>query len=86
MKKLVLAAGLAVAISTQAHAEGGVLPMAAKPEDVGLSSTQLKRIEAVTQKHVDDRLKRLKDQRGGSSRSDGPISGAARSDRAPTTR
>ncbi|TAJ26223.1 MAG: class A beta-lactamase-related serine hydrolase [Reyranella sp.] len=56
MKKLVLAAGLAVAISTQAHAEGGVLPMAGKPEDVGLSSAQLKRIEAVTQKHVDDGL------------------------------
>lgn len=56
MKKLVFAAGLAVTISMQAHAEGSVLPMAAKPEDVGLSSTQLKRIEAVTQKHVDDGL------------------------------
>jgi CubicO group peptidase (beta-lactamase class C family) len=30
-----------------------VLPMAAAPEDVGLSSSQLKRIEDVTQKHID---------------------------------
>jgi CubicO group peptidase (beta-lactamase class C family) len=30
-----------------------VLPTAAKPEDVGLSSSQLARIEAVTQKHID---------------------------------
>ncbi len=30
--------------------------MAAKPEDVGLSSAQFKRIEAVTQKHIDDGL------------------------------
>jgi CubicO group peptidase (beta-lactamase class C family) len=32
------------------------LPMAAKPEDVGLSSAQFKRIEAVTKKHIDDGL------------------------------
>jgi CubicO group peptidase (beta-lactamase class C family) len=30
-----------------------VLPLAAKPEDVGLSSSQLARIEAVTQKHIE---------------------------------
>jgi CubicO group peptidase (beta-lactamase class C family) len=30
-----------------------VLPLAAKPEDVGLSSSQLARIEAVTQNHVE---------------------------------
>jgi CubicO group peptidase (beta-lactamase class C family) len=30
-----------------------VLPMAANPEEVGLSSSQLARIEAVTQKHID---------------------------------
>jgi CubicO group peptidase (beta-lactamase class C family) len=30
-----------------------VLPLADKPEDVGLSSTQLARIEAVTQKHIE---------------------------------
>ncbi|HTR83249.1 MAG TPA: serine hydrolase domain-containing protein [Reyranella sp.] len=32
------------------------LPMAAKPEEVGLSSTQLKRIEAVTKQHIDEGL------------------------------
>ena len=30
-----------------------VLPLAAKPEDAGLSSSQLARIEAVTQKHIE---------------------------------
>src|SRR5258708_36919358 len=29
------------------------LPLAGKPEDVGLSSSQLARIEAVTQKHIE---------------------------------
>ena len=33
-----------------------VLPMAVTPEDVGLSSSQLARIEAVTQKHVETGL------------------------------
>ena len=33
-----------------------ILPVAAAPEDVGLSSTQLARIEAVTQKYVDSGL------------------------------
>ncbi len=32
------------------------LPMAAKPEDVGLSSVQLKRLEAMTKKHIDEGL------------------------------
>ncbi len=57
MKKMFLVAGLAsAAFATAAHAEGGVLPVATKPEDVGLSSAQLKRLEAVTQKHIDDGL------------------------------
>ncbi len=44
------------AFGAAAHAEGPVLPRAATPEEVGLSSTQLKRLEAVTQKHIDDGL------------------------------
>ncbi|MFO1086783.1 MAG: serine hydrolase domain-containing protein [Reyranellaceae bacterium] len=55
MKKLALAIALASAASS-ASAENGVLPMAAKPEDVGLSSAQLKRLEAVTQAHIDSGL------------------------------
>jgi CubicO group peptidase (beta-lactamase class C family) len=43
-------------LAPPAQAQNWVLPMAAKPEDVGLSSAQLKRIEAATQKHVDDGL------------------------------
>ena len=42
--------------ATTAHAENGILPMASKPEEVGLSSTQLKRLEEVTQKHIDEGL------------------------------
>ena len=30
--------------------------MAGKPEDVGLSSAQLKRLEAATKQHIDDGL------------------------------
>ena len=57
MKKMLLAAGLAaLAFSTAAHAEGPALPRAATPEEVGLSSAQLKRLEEVTQKHVDSGL------------------------------
>ncbi|TAJ36670.1 MAG: class A beta-lactamase-related serine hydrolase, partial [Reyranella sp.] len=57
MKKMFLAAGLAaVAFATAAHAEGPALPRAATPEEVGLSSAQLKRLEAVTQRHIDDGL------------------------------
>ena len=55
MKKIILAVSLA-AIATTAHAENGILPMASKPEEVGLSSTQLKRLEEVTQKHIDEGL------------------------------
>jgi CubicO group peptidase (beta-lactamase class C family) len=55
MRKLVLALCLA-AIATTAHAENGSLPMAAKPEEVGLSSTQLKRLEAATKQNIDDGL------------------------------
>ena len=42
--------------TTAAQAQAEALPRAAKPEDVGLSSAQLKRIEEVTQKHVDSGL------------------------------
>ena len=45
-----------LSIATTAHAENGILPMAAEPEEVGLSSTQLKRLEEVTQKHIDEGL------------------------------
>ena len=56
MKKMMLALARVVAFATAAHAENGILPMAAKPEEVGLSSTQLKRLEEVTQKHIDEGL------------------------------
>ncbi|HEY4891557.1 MAG TPA: serine hydrolase domain-containing protein [Reyranella sp.] len=55
MKKIILAVAISVAATT-AHAENGILPMASKPEEVGLSSTQLKRLEEVTQKHIDEGL------------------------------
>ena len=55
MKKTMLALAL-LSVATAAHAENGVPPMAGKPEDVGLSSAQLKRLEEVTQKHVDSGL------------------------------
>ena len=42
--------------TTAAQAQAEALPRAAKPEDVGLSSAQLRRIEEVTQKHVDSGL------------------------------
>jgi hypothetical protein len=57
MKKLIMAVALA-SIAVTAHAENGILPMAAKPEDVGLSSAQLKRLEEVTQQHIDEGLVR----------------------------
>ena len=55
MKKTMLALAL-LSVATAAHAENGVLPKAPSPEDVGLSSTQLKRLEAVTKKNIDDGL------------------------------
>ena len=55
MKKTMLALA-PLFMATVAHAENGVLPVASKPEEVGLSSTQLKRLEEVTQKHVDSGL------------------------------
>ncbi|MFO1159717.1 MAG: serine hydrolase domain-containing protein [Reyranellaceae bacterium] len=55
MKKIALAIAL-VAVTAAARAENGVLPAAAKPEDVGLSSAQLRRLEAVTQAHIDSGL------------------------------
>ena len=44
MNKIVFALTL-LAISASAHAENGTLPMASKPEEVGLSSAQLKRLD-----------------------------------------
>ena len=55
MKKVVVAVALSC-LAVTARAEDGVLPMAATPEEVGLSSAQLKRIEAVTQQHIDEGL------------------------------
>ena len=48
-RSLVVLALVSVAASARAE-----IPTAAKPEDVGLSSEQLKKIEAVTQKNIDD--------------------------------
>ena len=58
MKKFVLAVALsAMAPLTigMAHAQLS-LPMAAKPEEVGLSSEQLRKLEAVTKAHIDEGL------------------------------
>jgi CubicO group peptidase (beta-lactamase class C family) len=55
MKKTILALTL-LFLAIAAHAENGVLPVAAKPEEVGLSSTQLKRLEAATKQNIDDGL------------------------------
>jgi CubicO group peptidase (beta-lactamase class C family) len=54
MKHIVLAAAL-VGIASVVHAETPV-PMATSPESVGLSSVQLKRLEAVTKQHIEDGL------------------------------
>src|SRR6267142_5589003 len=54
--RLALSALALLSVATAAHAENGILPMAAKPEEVGLSSAQLKRLEQVTQKHIDEGL------------------------------
>jgi len=52
------AAGLLVLIAfgTSGVRADPALPMAQKPEDVGLSSSQLARVEAVTQAHIDSGL------------------------------
>src|SRR6476660_7010962 len=42
-------------VAGTAHAETPV-PMAASPEEVGLSSVQLKKLEAVTKQQIDDGL------------------------------
>ena len=59
MNRLIRAFGVAalffLAATASSRAEP-VLPVAAAPEDVGLSSAQLARIEAVTQKYVDSGL------------------------------
>ena len=55
MKRTVAAIALA-AVSTAAQAQTEALPRAGRPEEVGLSSSQLKRIEEVTQKHIDSGL------------------------------
>jgi CubicO group peptidase (beta-lactamase class C family) len=47
---------LAIGATGNAWAADPVLPTAAKPEEVGLSSSQLARIEAVTQKHIETGL------------------------------
>jgi CubicO group peptidase (beta-lactamase class C family) len=52
-RSLVVLALASVAGTAQAQLP---LPMAAKPEEVGLSSTQLKRLEAVTKQHIDEGL------------------------------
>src|SRR5471032_1036397 len=54
IKGALLAAALATLTAT-AHAQLA-LPMASSPEEVGLSSTQLKKLEAVTKAHIDEGL------------------------------
>jgi CubicO group peptidase (beta-lactamase class C family) len=54
MKAVVFAATL-VCVAGFAHAETPV-PMAASPEEVGLSSVQLKRLEEVTRQHIESGL------------------------------
>ncbi|HTE37350.1 MAG TPA: serine hydrolase, partial [Reyranella sp.] len=53
--KQALAALALASIAYTAHAETPV-PMAASPEEVGLSSVQLKKLEAVTRQQIDDGL------------------------------
>ena len=57
MKKIVLTLALMalMALAAAARAETPA-PMAGKPEEVGLSSMQLKRIEAATKQNIDDGL------------------------------
>jgi CubicO group peptidase (beta-lactamase class C family) len=53
MFKLTLAVLALASVACTAHAETPV-PMAASPEEVGLSSVQLKKLEAVTRQQIDD--------------------------------
>jgi len=56
MRKFALSLVLIV-VATVARAETPMaLPMAATPKEVGLSSAQLKKLEAVTRQHIDDGL------------------------------
>src|SRR5471032_368262 len=56
LKSALLAAAL-MTVAGAVRAESPLpLPMAASPEEVGLSSVQLKRLEEVTQKHIDEGL------------------------------
>jgi CubicO group peptidase (beta-lactamase class C family) len=43
-------------IPAASHAENAVMPKAANPEEVGLSSAQLARLEAVTKQNINDGL------------------------------
>ena len=58
MNKKILATALVLASTAPgAYAQAPMaLPMAATPEEVGLSSAQLKKLEAVTKQHIDDGL------------------------------
>jgi hypothetical protein len=53
--KFTLAALALASLIGSAHAQLP-LPMAVSPEEVGLSSAQFKKIEAVTKAHIDDGL------------------------------
>jgi CubicO group peptidase (beta-lactamase class C family) len=55
MKGALLAAALTT-IAVAVHAQQLPLPMAGSPEEVGLSSEQLKKLEAVTKAHIDEGL------------------------------
>ena len=57
MLKSVLLAAAFMTVAGAVRAESPLpLPMAASPEEVGLSSVQLKRLEAVTKAHIDEGL------------------------------
>src|SRR4051812_14701532 len=55
MKRFTLLVVAMMSAAAIAHAETPV-PMAASPEEVGLSSVQLKRLEAVTKQQIDEGL------------------------------
>ena len=68
MKRLTLSALALVSAIGIAHAETPV-PMASSPEEVGLSSVQLKKLEAVTKQQIDDGLWRLPNASGSVAKS-----------------